>query len=75
MLMANGNSKSMLGKALLPVTFSGVTHVMTFRILPGFNDSCVLGTNIVTQFGLVIDGKVRQLSLADKRIIKFAFDS
>ena len=47
---------------------------MTIRILPGLNDSCVLGTDIVTQFGLVIDGKVRQLWLSDKPIIKFAFD-
>ena len=31
--------------------------------------------DFVTQFGLVIDGKVRQLWLADEPIIKFAFDS
>ena len=74
-LMANGNIESMLGTALLPVTFNGVTHLMTVRILLGLNDSCILGTDFVTQFGLVIDGKVRQLWLADEPIIKFAFDS
>ena len=48
---------------------------MTVRILPGLNDSCILGTEFVSQFGLIIDGKVRQLWLSEKPIIKFAFDS
>ena len=73
--MANGNIESVLGTALLPVTFNGVTHLMTVRILPGLNDSCILGTDFVTQFGLVIDDKVRQLWFSDKPIIKFAFGS
>ena len=73
--MANGNIKPVLGTALLPVTFSGVTHVMMVRISPGSNDSCVLSTDFVTKFGLIIDGKVRQLWLADRRVIKFGFDS
>ena len=75
MLVANGNIESMLGTALLLVTFNGFTHLMTVRILLELNNSCVLGTDFVIQFGLVIDGKVRQLWSADKSIIKFAFDS
>ena len=34
-----GNIESVLGTAVLPVTFNGVTHLMTDRILPGLNDS------------------------------------
>ena len=67
--MANGYIEFVLGTALLPVNFSGVTHLMTVRIFPGLNDSYVLGTDFVTQFGLVIDGKVLQHWLAYKLIV------
>ena len=71
-LVDTGSTKTFLGS--LNVTFNGVTHLMTIRILPGLNDSCVLGTDFLTRFGLVIDGKVRQLWLSEKLIIKFTFD-
>ena len=48
---------------------------MMVRILLGLNNSCRLGTDFVTQFGMVFDGKIRQLWLVDKPIIKFSFGS
>ena len=73
-LMANDTMETIIGEAHLPITFSGTTHIMDVKIIPGLADTCVLDMDFGEIFGIVMHLRDRQLWLADEPIIKFAFD-
>ena len=39
--MANGSIETIIGEVHLPITFSGITHIMDVKIIRGLADTCV----------------------------------